>query len=327
MKWKRNLKECNDGGQMKDILILSGPTGIGKTEISLKLAKALNGEVISADSMQIYKYMNIGSAKIQPEEMNGIKHHLIDVISPNEEFSVAKFKVLAENALEDIISRGKYPILVGGTGLYISSLIFNYGFTGTYKDMEYRNYLEMLAEEKGKVFVHDLLKDVDASSYQKLYPNDLKRVIRALEVYKLSGKTIGELNENQNIYDIPYNINYYVLNMDREELYDKINKRVDQMLEQGLVEEVVNLKEKGYNSNMQSMKGIGYKEILYYLDNKISLDEAIEMIKQGSRNYAKRQLTWFRKDNRIKWIQKDKMKDEDIVSFILEDIKNYKIIK
>ncbi len=321
MKWKRNLKEYSNGGKMKDILILSGPTGIGKTDISLKLAKALNGEIISADSMQIYKDMNIGSGKIRPEDMNGIKHHLIDVVNPNEEFSVAKFKILAEKALEDITSRRKYPILVGGTGLYISSLIFNYGFTGTYKDSDYRKYLENLAEENGNDFVHELLKEVDNDSYKGLYPNDLKRVIRALEVHKLTGKTIGQLNENQDIYNIPYNINYYVLNMNREELYDRINKRVDQMLDNGLIDEVVNLKEKGYNSNMQAMKGIGYKEILYYLDNKISLEEAIEMIKQGSRNYAKRQLTWFRKDNRIKWLNKDKMKDEDIITSVLEDIK------
>ncbi len=306
---------------MKDILILSGPTGIGKTEISLKLAKILDGEIISADSMQIYKGMNIGSAKIQQEEMDGIKHHLIDVVSPNEEFSAQKFKSLAEKAIADITSRGKYPILVGGTGLYISSLIFNYGFTGTYKDIDYRKHLEALAIEKGKVFVHELLKEIDIDSYQKLYPNDLKRVIRALEVHKLTGKTIGKLNENQDIYNIPYNINYYVLNMNREALYERINKRVDTMLEKGLIAEVVNLKEKGYNSNMQAMKGIGYKEVLYYLDKKISLDEAIDMIKQGSRNYAKRQLTWLRKDSRIKWLDKDKMNDEEIVNYIIKDIK------
>lgn len=321
MKWKRNLKEYNNGGRMKDILILSGPTGIGKTNISLKLARILDGEIISADSMQIYKGMNIGSAKIQSEDMDGIKHHLIDVVSPSEEFSAAKFKILAEEAITDIISRGKYPIIVGGTGLYISSLIFNYGFTGTFKDIDYRKHLESLAIEKGKIYVHELLKDTDIDSYQKLYPNDLKRVIRALEVHKLTGKTIGELNENQDIYDIPYNINYYVLNMDREALYEIINTRVDAMIAKGLISEVVNLKEKGYNSNMQSMKGIGYKEILYYLDNKISLEEAIDMIKQGSRNYAKRQLTWLRKDSRIKWLDKDKMNDESIISYIIQDIK------
>lgn len=305
---------------MTDILILSGPTGIGKTAISLKLAKELNGEIISSDSMQIYKYMDVGSAKISKEEMQGIPHHLINVVEPNEEFSVAKFKTLAEEAIEDICKREKYPIIVGGTGLYINSLIFNYSFTGTYKDNDYRKSLEALANEKGKEFVHDLLKDRDVDSYNKLYPNDLKRVIRALEVYKLSGKTIGELNKEQDIYDVPYNIHYYVLNMDRDKLYERINKRVDEMISSGLIEEVINLKEKGYNSNMQSMKGIGYKEILYYLDNKISLEEAINMIKQGSRNYAKRQLTWFRKDNRTKWINKDNLTEDEIVKFIINDI-------
>ncbi|SMC16968.1 tRNA dimethylallyltransferase [Clostridium acidisoli DSM 12555] len=305
---------------MTDILILSGPTGIGKTAISLKLAKELNGEIISSDSMQIYKYMDVGSAKISKEEMQGIPHHLINVVEPDEEFSVAKFKTLAEEAIEDISIRGKYPIIVGGTGLYINSLIFNYSFTGTYKDNDYRKSLEALANEKGKEFVHDLLKDRDVDSYNKLYPNDLKRVIRALEVYKLSGKTIGELNKEQDIYDVPYNIHYYVLNMDRDKLYERINKRVDEMISSGLIEEVINLKEKGYNSNMQSMKGIGYKEILYYLDNKISLEEAINMIKQGSRNYAKRQLTWFRKDNRTKWIEKDNLTEDEIVKFIINDI-------
>jgi tRNA dimethylallyltransferase len=306
---------------MKDILILSGPTGIGKTAISLKLAKELNGEIISPDSMQIYKYMDIGSAKISKEEMNGITHHLIDVIEPNEEFSVAKFKALAEEAIDDIIKRGKYPIIAGGTGLYINSLIFNYGFTGTYKDVDYRKSLENLAEKNGKEYVHELLKEVDIDSYNRLYPNDLKRVIRALEVYKLSGKTIGELNKEEDIYKIPYNINYYVLDMNRDKLYDRINTRVDEMISKGLIKEVINLKEKGYNSNMQSMKGIGYKEILYYLDNKISLDEAVDMIKQGSRNYAKRQLTWFRKDSRVNWINKDKLSEEDITQFILNDMK------
>jgi tRNA dimethylallyltransferase len=305
---------------MTDILILSGPTGIGKTAISLKLAKELNGEIISSDSMQIYKYMDVGSAKISKEEMQGIPHHLINVVEPDEEFSVAKFKTLAEEDIEDISIRGKYPIIVGGTGLYINSLIFNYSFTGTYKDNDYRKSLEVLANEKGKKFVHNLLKDRDVDSYNKLYPNDLKRVIRALEVYKLSGKTIGELNKEQDIYDVPYNIHYYVLNMDRDKLYERINKRVDEMISSGLIKEVINLKEKGYNSNMQSMKGIGYKEILYYLDNKISLEEAINMIKQGSRNYAKRQLTWFRKDNRTKWIEKDNLTEDEIVKFIINDI-------
>lgn len=337
MKWKRNLKEysklytyCDWGGgyisykligSMEDLLILSGPTGIGKTDISIKIAKEISGEIISADSMQIYRHMDIGSAKISSEEMQGIPHHLIDIVEPSEEFSVAHYKQLAKDTITELTSRGKYPMLVGGTGLYINSLIFNYEFTGAYKDTEYRKYLEALAIEKGKSFVHEMLKEIDIDSYKRLYPNDLKRVIRALEVYKLTSKTISELNENQDIYNIPYNINYFVLNMDRERLYDRINKRVDIMLEKGLIDEVIKLKNMGYNSNMQSMKGIGYKEILHYLDGKISLEEAIEMIKQGSRNYAKRQLTWFRKDKRIKWIDKDNFNsDDEIANFIISNL-------
>lgn len=307
---------------MEDLLILSGPTGVGKTDISIKIAKKIGGEIISADSMQIYKYMDIGSAKITKDEMEGIPHYIIDIAEPSDEFSVAQYKQLAERKIVELASDGKYPMLVGGTGLYINSLIFNYEFTGTYKDSEYRKYLEDLADKNGKEFVHEMLKEIDVNSYNRLYPNDLKRVIRALEVYKLTGKTISELNENQDIYNIPYNVYYFVLNMDRERLYNRINRRVDIMLEKGLVDEVIKLKNMGYNSNMQSMKGIGYKEILYYLDGEISLQKAVEMIKQGSRNYAKRQLTWFRKDKRVKWIDKDKFNDEDeIVDFIVNNLK------
>ena len=308
---------------MIDLIIISGPTGVGKTDISIKLANKLNGEIISADSMQIYKYMDIGSAKITKEEMKGIPHHLIDIIEPSEEFSVAQFKERSENIIEDIASRQKYPILVGGTGLYINSLIFNYDFAGVYKDIEFRRELEELAEEGGKEYVHEMLKAVDMVSYKKLYPNDLKRVIRALEVHKLTGKTIAEFNENQDIYNIPYNVHYFVLNMDRANLYKRINERVDIMLQKGLVEEVIKLKNMGYNSDMQSMKGIGYKEILFYLEGKTTLEEAIEKIKQGSRNYAKRQLTWFRKDTRTKWIDKDKfLNEEAIVEYIISEIHN-----
>lgn len=310
---------------MKDLFILSGPTAVGKTNISIKLAEALNGEIISADSMQIYKQMDIGSAKASKEEMKGIKHHLIDVVEPNEEFSVAEFKKLSSKSIDEIINNKKLPMVVGGTGLYINSLIFNYDFAATYKDEKYREELNKLAEEKGKEYVHSLLKEVDVESYNRLYPNDLKRVVRALEVFKLTGKTITQFNEEQDIYDIPYNVYYFILTMDRTKLYDRINKRVDLMIENGLIEEVVNLKDKGYTSDMQSMKGIGYKEILYYLDGKISLEEAVEMIKKGSRNYAKRQLTWFRKDKRAVWIDKDNFKnEEEIVQKIIEKFKYLK---
>ncbi|MCR1933112.1 tRNA (adenosine(37)-N6)-dimethylallyltransferase MiaA [Clostridium tepidum] len=309
---------------MINLLIITGPTAVGKTDISIKLAKKLNGEIISADSMQIYKYMDIGSAKITKEEMNGVPHHLIDVVEPHEEFNVASFKTLAERSIKDIWSRGKLPIITGGTGLYINSLIYNYDFTDADRDENYRNYLTELANDKGKEYVHSLLKDIDKESYEKLYPNDLKRIIRALEVYKITGKSISEYTkENEKkLYDIPYNINYFVLNMNREILYDRINKRVDIMIDKGLIEEVKKLKSMGYTPDMQSMKGIGYKEILFYLNGDISLNEAIYLIKKGSRNYAKRQLTWFRKDKRAIWVDKDKYSsEEEIVDKIIKMVK------
>lgn len=310
---------------MKDLVIIAGPTAVGKTSISVKLAKELSGEIISADSMQIYKYMDIGSAKISQGEMKGIPHFLIDMVEPGEEFSASEFKKYAEISINDITARGKVPILAGGTGLYINSLICNYGFTNAGKDDEYRNSLQMLAESKGKNYVHSLLKEVDPQSYNRLYPNDLKRVIRALEVHKLTGRTIGDFNNADDMHNIPYNLYYFVLTMDREKLYQRINLRVDKMISDGLVEEVIKLKKMGYNANMQSMKGIGYKEILYYLDGKVTFAEAVEMIKQGSRNYAKRQLTWFRKDNRVHWVDKDKFKSDDhVAEFIITKINEMK---
>lgn len=315
---------------MQDLLIIAGPTAIGKTKISIELAKALNGEIVSADSMQIYRYMDIGSAKVTKSEMDNIPHHLIDIINPDENFSVAQFKLEAERAIRNIRSKNKLPILAGGTGLYINSLIFNYDFTDADKDEKYREYLQSLAEDKGKEYVHELLREIDPVSYNKLFSNDLKRVIRALEVHKITGKTISEYNEenSKHLFDIPYNIFYYVLTMDRAELYSRINLRVDTMLNNGLLEEVLDLKNRGYNAEMQSMKGIGYKELLYYLDGNISLSKAIDMIKQGSRNYAKRQLTWFRKDPRVTWIDKDNFNDDiEIVNYIINDIKQTKSLK
>lgn len=302
------------------LIVISGPTGVGKTNLSIKLAQKINGEIISADSMQIYKLMDIGSAKIKTEEMEGVKHHLIDIINPDEEFSVSDFKVRAEQAIEDILNRDKVPIIAGGTGLYIDSIICNLSFTEGNKDLKYRVYLEGLAKEKGNIYVHSLLKDIDKISYEKIHPNNLKRVIRALEVYKLTGKPFSSYDDRDKIFDIPYNLYYYVLSMDRDKLYEKINKRVDEMVEEGLIQEVEHLKSLGYSSEMQSMQGIGYKEILYYLEGKMSLEEAIEMIKKGSRNYAKRQLTWFRKDPRVKYLNKDLLSENQLLENILKDI-------
>ncbi|MDF2883189.1 MAG: tRNA dimethylallyltransferase [Clostridiaceae bacterium] len=302
---------------MKNLVILAGPTGVGKTDISIKLAKDLNGEVISADSMQIYKYMDIGSAKATKEEMGGVPHHLIDFLDPKESFSVSDYKKMVEKVIDNVLLNNKIPMLVGGTGLYINSLINNYDFTDAHCDMEYRISLEEQALQYGKNYVHEMLKSVDEVSYNKLFPNDLKRVIRALEVYKLTGTPISEFNSEKKIHDIPYNISYFVLTMDRKKLYSRIDQRVDKMIDNGLISEVKMLKQMGLNETMQSMKGIGYKEILYYLEGKISFDEAVYLIKKGTRNYAKRQLTWFRKDTRVQWVDKDSFSCEnDIVQYI-----------
>lgn len=304
------------------LLIIAGPTGVGKTELSIKLAKLLNGEVISADSMQIYKYMDIGSAKVTKDEMQGVKHHMIDVVLPSENFTVVDYKNMAEKEIKNVIEQNKLPIIVGGTGLYINSLTCNMNFTEAESDIEYRKYLEDLANEKGNEYVHNLLKEIDPISYEKIHANNLKRVIRALEVYKVSGKPFSSFNDLETFYKSKYDIYYYVLTMNRDKLYDRINIRVDKMFSDGLLQECKNLKELGYNTTMQSMQGIGYKEVLYYLDNKITLEEAREMIKQGSRNYAKRQLTWFRKDPRVKFINKDIYSEEAILNLIIKDIKN-----
>lgn len=304
------------------LLVLGGPTAVGKTELSIKLAKELNGEIISADSMQIYKYMDIGSAKVTEQEMDGIKHHLIDVIEPNVPFSVADFKEYGEISLKNILSKNKFPIIAGGTGLYINSLTCNMTFTEAEKDEEYRLYLEKLSEEKGNDFVHEMLKEIDPISYKEIHANNRKRVIRALEVYKLTKKPFSSFNAGEDFYKSDYDVYYYVLTMNRDKLYERINKRVDIMIEKGLLEECIKLKEMGYTSDMQSMQGIGYKEILYYLENKISFEDAVNMIKQGSRNYAKRQLTWFRRDKRCIFLDKDVMNEDEILHKVLNDIRN-----
>ncbi|MBU5482816.1 tRNA (adenosine(37)-N6)-dimethylallyltransferase MiaA [Clostridium sp. MSJ-11] len=305
---------------MRDLLVLTGPTAVGKTNISIQLAKHLNGEIISADSMQIYKYMNIGSAKITEDEMDGIKHYLIDVVEPNESFNASQFKDYAERAIDDIYNKNKLPMLVGGTGLYINSIIHDYKFTEAISDENYREYLQGLAEEKGKEYVHSLLKDIDPYSYNNIHYNNLKRVIRALEVYKITGKSISEYSKEEIEEKSSYNLRYFILTMDREKLYSRIDERVDIMLNQGLIDEVKKLKDMGCTEYMQSMQGIGYKEILYYLNGKISLDEAVYLIKKGSRNYAKRQLTWFRRAENSIWINKDDFNsDEEIIEYIINN--------
>lgn len=304
----------------KKILVLGGPTAVGKTELSIKLAKSLNGEIISADSMQIYRKMDIGSAKISTEEMNGVIHHMIDIVNPNESFNVSDYKKSGSEIIDDIIRRGKLPIIVGGTGLYINALTCNMDFTEGTNDLEYRNKLNQLAIEKGNEFVHELLKEIDPISYVNIHPNNLKRVIRALEVYHITKKPFSSFDLGEKMYDSQYDVHYFVLTMDREKLYNRINFRVDKMINDGLIEECELLKNRGLDISYQSMQGIGYKEILMYLDNKLTLEESIELIKKGSRNYAKRQLTWFRRDKRVKFLDKDILSEEDIQAKIINDI-------
>ncbi|MGL5378990.1 tRNA (adenosine(37)-N6)-dimethylallyltransferase MiaA [Clostridium sp.] len=303
------------------VLVLAGPTAVGKTELSIRLAKELNGEIVSTDSMQIYKHMDIGSAKITIEEMDGVKHHMIDVVDPGTPFSVSDYKEMAEKSIDDIISRGKLPILTGGTGLYINALTCNMSFTEAGSDDSYRNELDLLAEEHGNEYVHNMLKDIDEESYNNIHANNRKRVIRALEVYKLTGKPFSSFNAGDEFYNGKYDVHYFVLNMNREKLYSRINKRVDIMMEKGLLDECIKLIKMGYNSSMQSMQGIGYKEILYYYEKSIPLLTAIEMVKQGSRNYAKRQITWFKRDPRANILNKDILSDEEIFNIIVEDLK------
>lgn len=289
----------------ENLFVLLGPTAIGKTDISIDLAQKMKGEIISADSMQIYKYMDIGSAKVTRKEMKDIKHHLIDFLYPDEEFTVANYKSRAERLITEINNNNKLPIIAGGTGLYINSLVYDLNFTQVAPNEVFRNKLEKIGEEKGNEFLHRKLAEIDECSSEKISVNDQKRVIRALEIYEVTGKTMSEYNKNFRKPVEKYNLVMVGLNMDRAKLYERINLRVDIMIEKGLVEEVKDILSKGYNKDLVSMKGIGYKEIIMYLEGTLTLVESIELIKQKSRNYAKRQLTWFRRDDRIKWVDLD----------------------
>lgn len=286
------------------MIILSGPTAVGKTAASVALAKRINGAIISADSMQVYKYMDIGSAKIAPEEMDGVKHYLIDELMPEEEFNIVRFQSMAKAALEEIYANGQIPIVAGGTGFYIQALLYDIDFNHQDCDEAYRQELEDYAAEHGNDALHARLAEVDPASAQKIHANNVKRVIRALEYYKLTGNPISEHNEAEQKKVSPYNFAYFVLTDDRENLYRRIEKRVDIMMEQGLLEEVQRLKDMGYHRNMVSMQGLGYKEILDYLDGKCSLEEAVATIKLETRHFAKRQLTWFRREREVCWLDK-----------------------
>lgn len=288
----------------KPLIILTGPTAVGKTKASIGLAKAVDGEIISADSMQVYRHMDIGSAKIKPEEMEGIPHHLIDVLEPDDEFHVVKFQQLAKKAMREIWERGHIPIVTGGTGFYIQALLYDIDFDENEKEDACRKELEAYAKEHGAEALHEKLALVDPSSAEMIHPNNIKRVIRALEFYEQTGKRISEHNETQRQRESPYAFAYFVLTDDRAHLYERINRRVDQMIEEGLVNEVQALKDKGYTKQLVSMQGLGYKEILDYLDGNCTLEEAIYTIKRDTRHFAKRQLTWFKRERDVIWINK-----------------------
>ena len=315
--------------EKKPLVILTGPTAVGKTAFSIKLASEIGGEIISADSMQVYRQMDIGSAKIKPEEMGGIPHHLIDILEPEEEFNVCLFEKLALEAMEQIYERGHIPVVVGGTGFYIQALLYQIDFTEEETDTAYRDKLWQLGEEKGNHYLHELLRKVDPESAEEIHENNRKRVIRALEFYENCGKPISTHNKEQRQKTSAYNSCYFVLTDDRKKLYERIESRVDQMLSKGLVDEVRTLKERGCNASMVSMQGLGYKEILEYLDGRCSLLEAVEKIKKETRHFAKRQLTWFRREKDVIWIDKQAFAyDEDaVLSCILENLRKKEIIK
>lgn len=287
------------------LCIIAGPTAVGKTNISILVAQKLCGDIISADSAQVYKYMDIGTAKITNDEMKGIKHYMINEVFPDENFSAAIFKEKAERYIEDISLRGKLPIIVGGTGLYINSLLNNLEFTDSIIDIDFRNEMRQLASEKGNEYIHQMLKNIDEYSYAKLHPNDLKRVIRALEVYRHTGKPISYFQMLSKQQPCRYEYAYICLSMNRSRLYDRIEIRVDNMIKNGLIEEVKKLIELGYKKEHTALQALGYKEIIDYLQGNYSLEEAIETLKKNTRHYAKRQLTWFRNDERTFWINAD----------------------
>ena len=287
--------------QKDKVIVICGPTASGKTALSIELAKQINGEIVSCDSMQIYKDMNIGTAKPTEEEQKGIKHYLIDFVSPDERYSVADYKQDAKKAIKEILKKGKVPIVVGGTGLYIDSLIYEIEYPNIEFDEKYRKKLENIAEEQGLKVLYEKAKEIDPEAIKKISENDKKRILRILEIYHATGKNKTEQEIESRKKEIKYDYKIFAINMDREKLYERINIRVDRMLENGLIEEVENLQKK-YNHFPTAMQGLGYKEVVEYLQSQITREEMIEKIKQESRRYAKRQLTWFRKNKQTIWI-------------------------
>lgn len=311
----------------KPLIILTGPTSVGKTSLSIALAKAVNGEIISADSMQVYKHMDIGTAKITPEQMQGVPHYLIDELEPEEEFNVVLFQQLAKKYMDHIYSLNKIPILVGGTGFYIQAVLNDIDFTENESDQAYRRELEQQLKDKGPDHLHEMLKQIDPDSAAAIHPNNSKRVIRALEFARLTGDKISEHNKEQRSKSSPYRFCYFVLNKDRDMLYRTIDQRVDCMLKDGLLDEVKALAEKGYTRDLVSMKGLGYKELLAYLEGECSLEEAIEILKRDTRHFAKRQLTWFKREREVIWLNKEEYPDEQaLLSHMLTLLKEKGIL-
>lgn len=311
----------------RPLIILAGPTAVGKTVLSVRLAKAAGAEVISADSMQVYKGMDIGSAKIRPKETEGVPHYLVDVLEPEEEFNVVRFQQMALEAAEKIYARGRIPLIVGGTGFYIQALLYDIDFTENDGDTAIRRSLEQTGAEKGGEYLHGLLQKADPEAALQIHPNNVKRIIRALEFYQQTGKKISEHNQQERAKESPYNFAYFVLNDERSRLYERIDHRVDQMMEQGLLDEVRALKERGVKKESTAMQGLGYKELYAFLDGEISLEEAVRIIKRDTRHFAKRQITWFKRERNVIWADRSVLGSEDaVLNFMLKELKERKIL-
>ncbi len=318
MEESRRREAANAG----KLVILTGPTAVGKTALSVALAKKIGGEIISADSMQVYRGMDIGSAKVTAEEMQGVPHFLIDEFDPAEEFHVVRFQEYAKRYIREIQERGHIPILVGGTGFYIQAVLYDIDFTENGSDHSYREELEALAKEHGAEYLHTMLASVDPASAEAIHANNVKRVIRALEFYQETGERISEHNEEEHQKASPYQFAYFVLNDARDRIYANIDYRVDLMLEHGLVEEVRRLQAQGCTRDMVSMQGLGYKEILDYLDGRCSYEEAVRVLKRDTRHFAKRQLTWFRRERDVIWVDKQEIgyEPEQLLAYMLPEL-------
>ena len=314
-----NLEQA---AEKKPLIVLTGPTAVGKTALSIQLARRIGGEIISADSMQVYRHMDIGTAKIRLEEMDGVPHHLIDILEPTEDFNVVRFQALARAAAEDIYSRGKIPIVAGGTGFYIQALLNDIDFTQIDENTQFREEMERLAAEQGAEVLHERLRAVDPESAEAIHENNVKRVIRALEYYEQTGEKISAHNEAERAKTSPYHFFYYVLNTDRAVLYERIEKRIDEMMEEGLVEEVRQLQAMGCRRDSVAMQGLGYKEILAYLNGEMSLETAVNILKRDTRHFAKRQLTWFRRERDVRFLYLPEFDNdrERVLEHILQEL-------